>query len=51
MSNFSGKLSKIANKFDIKSLSMVMSSDFEKAIQFGATHIRIGEAIMGDRVG
>ena len=31
-------LSKIANKFDIKSLSMGMSSDFEKAIQFGATH-------------
>ena len=32
-------LSKIANKFDIKYLSMGMSSDFEKAIQFSATHV------------
>ena len=42
-------LSKIANKFDIKSLSMGMSSDFEKAIQFGATHVRVGSEIFGTR--
>jgi uncharacterized pyridoxal phosphate-containing UPF0001 family protein len=27
-----------------------MSSDFERAISFGATHIRVGSAIFGDRV-
>ena len=43
-------LSKIANKFDIKSLSMGMSSDFEKAIQFGATHVRVGSEIFGARL-
>ena len=42
-------LSKIANKFDIKYLSMGMSSDFEKAIQFGATHVRVGSEIFGSR--
>ena len=43
-------LSKIANKFDIKYLSMGMSSDFEKAIQFGATHVRVGSEIFGSRL-
>ena len=42
-------LSKIANKLDIKYLSMGMSSDFEKAIQFGATHVRVGSEIFGSR--
>ena len=42
-------LSKIANKFEINGLSMGMSSDFEKAIQFGATHVRIGSEIFGKR--
>jgi hypothetical protein len=41
----------MAKKNNLKSLSMGMSSDFKDAILFGATHIRIGEAIMGDRVG
>ena len=31
-------------------LSMGMSADFEKAIAFGATHLRVGSAIFGDRV-
>jgi uncharacterized pyridoxal phosphate-containing UPF0001 family protein len=31
-------------------LSMGMSADFEKAIAFGATHIRVGSAIFGERV-
>ena len=30
-------------------LSMGMSADFEKAISFGATHIRVGSAIFGER--
>lgn len=32
-----------------KSLSMGMSGDFETAISFGATHLRIGTAITGNR--
>ncbi len=42
-------LNKIANKFGMKYLSMGMSSDFEKAIQFGATHVRVGSEIFGSR--
>ena len=42
-------LRKIAEKFDMKYLSMGMSSDFEKAIQFGATHVRVGSEIFGAR--
>ena len=42
-------LRKIAEKFDMKYLSMGMSSDFEKAIQFGATHVRVGSEIFGVR--
>ena len=40
-----------AKRHNLYQLSMGMSSDFKEAILFGATHIRIGEAIMGDRVG
>jgi len=42
-------LKKIADKFQIKYLSMGMSSDFEKAVQFGATHVRVGSEIFGSR--
>jgi uncharacterized pyridoxal phosphate-containing UPF0001 family protein len=28
---------------------MGMSSDFETAIRFGATHVRVGSAIFGER--
>ena len=42
-------LKKISENCGLKYLSMGMSSDFEKAISFGATHIRIGSAIFGDR--
>ena len=34
---------------DAKGLSMGMSSDFEAAISYGATHLRIGTAITGKR--
>ena len=43
-------LKKISENCGLKYLSMGMSSDFEKAISFGATHIRVGSAIFGDRV-
>ncbi len=43
-------LAKIAERNGLKGLSMGMSSDFEKAIAFGATHIRVGSAIFGARV-
>ena len=43
-------LAKIAARNDLKGLSMGMSSDFESAIALGATHVRVGSAIFGDRV-
>ena len=43
-------LSKMAERNGLAGLSMGMSDDFEKAIQFGATHIRVGSAIFGARV-
>ena len=42
-------LNKLAKKNSLKYLSMGMSNDFETAIALGATHIRVGEAIMGQR--
>ena len=44
-------LAKIAARNGLDGLSMGMSSDFEKAIALGATHIRVGSAIFGERVG
>ena len=43
-------LAKIAARNGLKGLSMGMSSDFERAIALGATHIRVGSAIFGERV-
>ncbi len=40
---------KIAKRNGLKLLSMGMSADFAVAIQFGATHIRVGSAIFGTR--
>jgi pyridoxal phosphate enzyme (YggS family) len=40
---------KIAARNGLKHLSMGMSADFAVAIQFGATHIRVGSAIFGHR--
>ena len=42
-------LAKIAARLGLKELSMGMSGDFEKAIAFGATYVRIGTAIFGAR--
>mgnify|MGYP001464829389 CR=1 FL=1 len=43
-------LAKLAKRNDLAKLSMGMSSDFVKAIAFGATHVRVGSAIFGARV-
>ena len=40
---------KIARRNGLKLLSMGMSADFATAIQLGATHVRVGSAIFGDR--
>jgi pyridoxal phosphate enzyme (YggS family) len=43
-------LAKIAQANDLPWRSMGMSGDFETAIKFGATHVRVGSAIFGERV-
>lgn len=42
-------LGEIAKRNGLACLSMGMSADFETAIQFGATHVRLGTAIFGPR--
>ncbi|MEC7962478.1 MAG: YggS family pyridoxal phosphate-dependent enzyme [Pseudomonadota bacterium] len=42
-------LAKIVARNGLTGLSMGMSSDFEKAVSFGATHVRVGSAIFGAR--
>lgn len=44
-------LAKIAARNGLTRLSMGMSDDFETAIRFGATHVRIGSALFGSRPG
>ncbi len=42
-------LREIARRNGLRTLSMGMSADFETAIRFGATHIRVGTAVFGPR--
>ncbi len=42
-------LAKIAARNGMPALSMGMSGDYETAIRFGATHVRVGTAIFGPR--
>lgn len=42
-------LAKLADRNGLAGLSMGMSGDFEGAIALGATHVRVGSAIFGDR--
>ena len=49
------KLKKLYNRIkkvnsDFQILSMGMSNDYKTAIEFGATHIRIGSKLFGDRL-
>jgi len=43
-------LAKLAQRHGLGVLSMGMSGDFETAIKFGATHVRVGSALFGTRV-
>jgi PLP dependent protein len=43
-------LAKLARELGLDELSMGMSGDFAKAIAFGATYVRVGTAIFGERV-
>ncbi len=42
-------LKKLADQHGLKELSMGMSGDFEKAVPLGATYIRVGTALFGER--
>jgi PLP dependent protein len=42
-------LAKLAGELGLAGLSMGMSADFEKAVAFGATHVRVGSEIFGAR--
>jgi PLP dependent protein len=42
-------LAKLARDNGLQNLSMGMSGDFELAVKFGATHVRVGTAIFGTR--
>jgi pyridoxal phosphate enzyme (YggS family) len=42
-------LKKLAKECGVEKLSMGMSGDYETAIAFGATHVRVGSAIFGVR--
>lgn len=42
-------LRRLAEGLDLPALSMGMSADFETAIAHGATHVRVGTAIFGER--
>ncbi len=42
-------LAKIAARNGLETLSMGMSGDFEAAIRFGATNVRIGSSLFGER--
>jgi pyridoxal phosphate enzyme (YggS family) len=43
-------LAKLARDHGLAHLSMGMSGDFELAVKFGATHVRVGSAIFGARI-
>ena len=45
------KLRELARALGLKELSMGMSDDFAVAIEEGATHVRLGRAIFGERPG
>ncbi|MNT34089.1 hypothetical protein D3C72_1700460 [compost metagenome] len=42
-------LAKLSRECKLDRLSMGMSGDFETAVQFGATSVRVGSAIFGSR--
>jgi len=42
-------LAKMAARNDLAKLSMGMSADYETAVRMGATHVRVGSALFGNR--
>lgn len=44
-------LRKIAHRNGLKTLSMGMSGDYGTAVRFGATHVRVGSSLFGERKG
>ncbi len=44
-------LAKLARRHDVAGLSMGMSGDYEAAVMIGATHVRVGTALFGERNG
>ena len=42
-------LGKLARRHGLSDLSMGMSGDFETAVMIGATHVRVGTALFGER--
>ena len=42
-------LEKAALKFNLKDLSIGMSADYEKALLYGSTYLRLGTIILGER--
>ena len=42
-------LEKLAYEHGLQTISMGMSGDFETAIEMGATHVRVGSALFGER--
>jgi PLP dependent protein len=47
---FFALLAKLADEHGLPSRSMGMSDDFETAIMLGATHVRVGSALFGERI-
>ena len=47
--DYFNELKNIANKFNLKDLSMGMSSDFEEALIQNSTFLRLGTAVLGPR--
>ena len=43
------RLAELAREFGLSALSMGMSADFEAAVAVGATHVRVGSLIFGER--
>jgi uncharacterized pyridoxal phosphate-containing UPF0001 family protein len=39
----------LARRHDVAGLSIGMSGDYESAVMIGATHVRVGTALFGDR--
>ena len=48
---FFALLAELSARYGLPQLSMGMSDDFETAIMLGATHIRVGTALFGERTG